>query len=193
LTHSVGWIISNPGAALFARPPPHFSIALSKDQWDFLEKVVQRTSEGVLDEIIEFNDLSKNRIRPATNALHHAGESPTATYGLPPCAIKMLEGVTCNRRVICFRLAIHLKKAGLPFDMAVEVLNVWTRKNRPINKNRIISPEEIKSQATSAFEKGYRGCGLEDPIIKSFCEESCPIRMSIEAEKLLEPRQGGVP
>jgi len=29
LTHSVGWIISNPGAALFARPPPHFSIALS--------------------------------------------------------------------------------------------------------------------------------------------------------------------
>jgi hypothetical protein len=28
LTHSVGWIISNPGAALFARPPPHLSIAL---------------------------------------------------------------------------------------------------------------------------------------------------------------------
>jgi acyl-CoA synthetase (AMP-forming)/AMP-acid ligase II len=30
LTHSIGWIISNPGAALFARPPPHFSIALSR-------------------------------------------------------------------------------------------------------------------------------------------------------------------
>ena len=144
------------------------------NQWDFLISV-DRTSESVLDEIIETNDLSPKTIyrtpKPSSE------DMTSKPFSLPPCARKMFQdGVSQNQRTSCFRLAVHLKRLGLPYDVAVAALKTWALKNRPANGKGIIRSTEILSQATYAYDHSYTGFGCGSEAVKPFCEQTCAIK-----------------
>ena len=153
------------------------------NQWEHLE-AVNPVAESLLDEIIEVNEIEVGEGKNSRSPSVLGTFQPART--LPPCARRMLEGVTENQRVSCFRLAVHLRKVGLPYDLAVAALSEWSRKNRPVDGKRIITHCEIKAQVASAFLKEeYRGCGCEEPAVQQFCEPSCPIfpRKQVTKEK----------
>jgi hypothetical protein len=142
------------------------------DQWALLESV-HKLSESVLDNIIELNDLSSTQTH---RDLNHNSEDGNARHSLPICAKKMLrDGVSQYQRISCFRLAVHLKRLGLPYDVAVAALQTWALKNRPTNGKGIIQDSEIVSQTSNAFNKPYAGYGCDSEAIKLFCEPSCPV------------------
>lgn len=146
------------------------------DQWELLENV-RRIPESTLDEIIEINDLlSLDSDLSKQERQGKAAGGPFA-LGLAPCAQRMLsEGVSEYQRVVCFRLGLHLKKAGLPEDIAIAALDAWVKKNRPLNSKRLLTHAEIIEQTGHAYAGGYRGCGCEDPAIMPFCDERCPLK-----------------
>ena len=142
------------------------------NQWDFLESVV-RHEEAVLDEIIEINDL---KVSHQPNAIASQDTSHSG-YTLPICIRKMLEtGVMEYQRVSCFRLAVHFKRIGLPYDLAVQVLKSWRDKNRPKNGKKLITDAEIISQASDAYNKDYRGYGCDSEALAPFCDPECSLR-----------------
>lgn len=149
------------------------------NQWRLIE-ALRRVSESALDEIIEINEIEMDC--PKYSAAGLVLGTVEQAWGLPPCARRMLaEGVTHDQRVACFRLAVHLKRQGIPFDIAVAALREWSKKNRPFGGKRIITRTEIKAQAASAFDKDYRGFACDDPAIAPFCEPSCPIAIKTTA------------
>ncbi|MCK4658575.1 MAG: hypothetical protein KAV82_03550, partial [Phycisphaerae bacterium] len=159
---------------------PRHGLTSSADQWQFLEEVV-RVKEERLDEIIEINELDQPNGRAA--GLPRGGVPPRpsdktrSVFGLPPCAQRMLtEGVSEYQRVTCFRLAVQLKKAGLPEDIAVAALAAWAAKNRPAGEKRVIAEDEILAQVTGAYSKDYRSCGCGDPKVAAYCDPACPLR-----------------
>ena len=93
------------------------------------------------------------------------------------------EGVSQNQRVSCFRLAINLKKIGIPYDMAESILKLWAQKNKPNPKKRIITDKEIIEQTSYAYNKHYRGYGCESPAVRSFCHPECRVisRLSVSS------------
>ena len=144
------------------------------DQWELLDRI-ERVSEDTLDDIIEINQLRGHKVDYSTSP--NGQKSNSAAFGLPPCAQKMLiDGVTSYQRVSCFRLAVHLKRIGFPFDIAVAALKVWALKNQPQDNKGVISEKEILMQTSSAFMKDYRGYGCEDTAIKPYCQKECPLR-----------------
>ena len=144
------------------------------DQWIMLESVC-RISESVLDEIIEINDLSPPPPYQSPNP--SPGNGGRCQFGLPACAQKMLkDGVFRFQRVSCFRLAVHLKRLGLPYDVTVAALKTWALKNEPVDGKGVIRESEILSQTSCAYEKSYVGYGCESAAIKPFCDPSCPVR-----------------
>jgi len=145
------------------------------NQWDFLESV-ERVGEHILDDIIEINNLSIPQTEPRPSKSNSAIGGP-GRFGLPACAQKMLkDGVSQYQRICCFRLAVHLKRLGLPYDVSVAALKTWSLKNKPNNGKRVILETEILSQTSCAYEKSYVGYGCEDPAIKPFCDPSCPVK-----------------
>ena len=134
--------------------------------------------EQKLDEIITtYNLNSPNQpcIAATANTPTQANQE-VSRFGLPPCVRRMLtEGVTSNQRVACFRLAVNLKRTGLPYDLALVILNTWAGKNKPIDGKRIITELEIESQTQDAYNKSYRGLGCEEPPICDFCDPNCPL------------------
>ena len=147
------------------------------DQWELLERV-QRVPEVRLDAVIrschlEPQSRAEEEPRPTSRNESYDDTSP---FGLPPCARRMLaEGVTSFQRLSCFRLAIHLKRYGMPYDLALAALKAWARKNRPTDGKRIITDPEIVYQAKCAFENSYRSFGCEEPAIAAYCDEDCPL------------------
>ena len=163
------------------------------DQWELLDNV-RRIAESALDDIIEINDLLS--LEDGSPKQDRCGEAAGGQFalGLTPCAQRMLsEGVAEYQRVACFRLGVHLKKAGLPEDVAVAALDAWAQKNRPRNGKRILTHAEIVEQARHAYAGGYRGCGCEDPAVMPFCDERCPlkVRSDGDAVKDTESRKEG--
>jgi hypothetical protein len=145
------------------------------NQWTVLESI-QKTPETLLDEIIEENELEQKKAESYKENSHRR-ETSFSKFGLPPCAQKMLEhGVSFNQRVACFRLAVNLQRIGLPLDLAISLLNEWRKKNRPQEKKRIITEEEILEQTSSAYNKDYSGLGCNEEIVKAFCTPECPVR-----------------
>jgi len=143
------------------------------NQWKYLEDVVC-VSESLLDEIIEVNEIEIGCPKDSTADLVLG--TIEQGWGLPPCARRMLaEGVTDNQRLSCFRLAVHLKRQGIPLDIAIAALSEWTKKNRPTAGKRVLTETEVKTQTSDAFKKDYKGCGCDDPAIAPFCEPGCPI------------------
>ncbi|MFH1614467.1 MAG: hypothetical protein ABIG61_05230 [Planctomycetota bacterium] len=147
------------------------------DQWGLLERV-QRVPEYRLDAIIESCKLN-NRAPTAERTRHNnhsnSGDS-SSSFGLPPCGRRMLtEGVDSYQRVSCFRLAVHLKRNGLPYDLALITLKAWAKKNHPPDGKGIITDQEIEHQTKCAFENSYRSLGCEDPAIAAYCDKNCPL------------------
>jgi len=143
------------------------------NQWDLLDSV-HRIGEHELDEIIELNNLS-SAVRPQTVAFQ-SGNKKGLFHVLPSCAQKILSnGVASYQRVVCFRLAVHFKRLGLPHDLAVAALKSWALKNRPPNGKSVIRDTEILSQASDAYSKSYAGYGCQTPAIKPFCDTSCHV------------------
>jgi len=143
------------------------------NQWNFLESVKSH-QESDLDDIIEMNNLVPDNVSHAETkkqALKKHGR-----FCLPVCAQKMLKkGVKHYQRVSCFRLAVHLKRLGLPQDAAIATLKVWARKNHPQGGNQTISESEIIAQTLYAYAKDYRGYGCNSEAVAPFCEPDCPV------------------
>lgn len=157
---------------------PHNSMKPYQDQWDFLANV-KRVPENVLDEIIEINGLDK-QTAVCTTAPSALPKKEGGSFGLLPCARQMLEqGVSSCQRVSCFRLAVHLKKLGVPYDITVAALTAWALKNKPINGKRTITKQEIIAQTRAAFEKKYTGYGCSEPAIIPYCNPSCSLHQKI--------------
>ena len=151
------------------------------DQWELLANV-QRASESLLDSILASIEEPTVRSAPSPREPRSGAQAVIGSFGLPPCAQRMLaEGVSEGQRVACFHLALQLRKAGLPEDIAVASLRAWARKNRPNGNRRIITAEEIVNQTRSAFSKAYRGCGCEAPAVMPFCDPLCPLRRNDQA------------
>lgn len=145
------------------------------DQWEFLESI-ERINENILDSIININSLEYEQ-NNFQDQYSNSVNSKVNGYSLPVCIRKMLEqGVTFDQRVSCFRIAVHLKRVGLPYDGTVAALLNWRHKNQPIENRRIITPEEVKEQVKWAYKKNYSGYGCEELIVKSFCEPECFIK-----------------
>ena len=151
--------------------------AVYPDQWELLAKV-QRVPEVRLDAVIkschlEPQDRAEEGPKPGSRKEPNDDTSP---FGLPPCARRILaEGVTSFQRVSCFRLAVHLKRYGMPYDLALVALKAWARKNRAEDGKRIITDAEITYQAKCAFENSYRSFGCEEPAIAAYCDNNCPL------------------
>jgi hypothetical protein len=146
------------------------------DQWAFLESVEQ-VEEKVLDDIIEHNGLSftQTQYAPSQRASANGGWN---RFGLPICAQKMLQNGVCQyQRVSCFRLAVHLKRLGMPYDVVLAALKIWALKNRPKNGKQVIAEQEITDQTSYAFSKDYRGYGCNSAAVAPFCHSDCPICM----------------
>ena len=149
------------------------------DQWELLQGV-QRVPEYRLDAIIEsckLNEQAPTAERTRCNG-HSNSDSETSSFGLPPCGRRILaEGVDSYQRVSCFRLAVHLKRNGLPYDLALITLKAWAKKNHPPEGKRIITDHEIEYQTKCAFENSYRSFGCEDPAMAAYCDKNCPLYM----------------
>jgi hypothetical protein len=145
------------------------------DQWELLERV-QRHTEKDLDALIEPCQLEV-RDKPAAQVGGSAKAGPdVSAFGLPPCARKILaEGVPAYQRVSCFRLAVHLKRNGIPYDLVVAVLKAWAKKNRPADGRRVITEQEIEYQARCAFNHPYRSFGCEHAAMAAYCHRECPL------------------
>lgn len=143
------------------------------DQWEFLESV-EKANESILDDIIEINDLTP---APTSQPKHISPDNETwKSFSLPPCAQKMFKnGVSQFQRVSCFRLAVHLKRLGLPNDIVVVALKTWAQKNQPKGDKRVITEREIMDQTSHAFKMNYRGYGCGSAAIVPFCQSDCPV------------------
>ena len=94
----------------------------------------------------------------------------------------LAEGVSTYQRVTCFRLAVQLKKAGLPEDLTIAALKAWAAKNRPVEERRVITEAEIRAQVTGAYSKDYRSCGCSDPKVAAYCDPGCPLHRGHPAQ-----------
>jgi len=152
------------------------------EQWDFLESV-NKVKESDLDTIIEMNDLPA---APTPTELGYNPRKNSSWHALPICARKMLrDGVRENQRDSCFRLAVHFKRLGLPYDMAVAALRVWVLKNQPIHGKGILQDGEIVSQTRRVYNKSYTSYGCGTSAIIPFCEPSCPVNQWRKEREIL--------
>ena len=146
------------------------------DQWSLLENV-QRVPESLLDAVLKGHEPPEHAEGPLPKGQLPPIPPAVRSYGLPPCARRMLvAGVDAYQRVACFRLAIHLRKAGLPRDLAAVALTVWAAKNHPSDTKHVISQAEIAAQTASAYARNYQGCGCGDPAVRPHCDPNCWLR-----------------
>jgi len=169
------------GRSVFVDPDADFRPY--SNQWDLLAQI-QRVPETLLNDIIEINDLLPTAAAvPAKSVLGERqgerAEKRGGRGGLLPCAERMLvEGVRSLQRLSCFRLAIQLKRLGLPLPTAVAVLLDWATRNRPSDGKRQITADEVQAQVRWAYLRNYRGCGCEEPAVAAYCDPSCPLHPS---------------
>ena len=146
------------------------------DQWELLANI-QRVTELHLDELFESCLDERPGEQPGPAAWAPTDIDPERTFGLMPCAQRMLlSGVRVDQRSACFWLAVQLRKTGQPQDLVLVSLRAWARKNRPVNGKGIITDAEIASQVRSAYAHRYRGCGCDDPAVMAFCSPECVLR-----------------
>ncbi|MCP4612946.1 MAG: hypothetical protein GY845_29995 [Planctomycetes bacterium] len=147
------------------------------DQWELLQRI-QRVPEYRLDAVIKSCNLHEQAppVERGKYNRHTDTDDDTSPFGLPPCGRRMLaEGVDSYQRVSCFRLAVHLKRNGLPYDLALITLKAWAKKNHPADGKRLITDGEVEYQTKCAFENSYRSFGCEDPAMVPFCDKNCPL------------------
>lgn len=111
------------------------------DQWQFLAGI-KRISEKKLDQVLSSLPLETSPV----NEKISSPDKPVrirSVLGLPPCARRILaEGVSHYQRVACFRMAVSLKRVGMPFDLTLIALKTWAEKNCPANGKSIITQKK---------------------------------------------------
>lgn len=147
------------------------------DQWELLDRI-QRVDEVRLDAIIRSCGLDTeehpSKRPPVIN--HTGSDRENSSFGLAPCIRKMLAyGVESCQRVSCYRLAIQLKRIGIPYDLAIITLKAWALKNRPTDGKSTITETEVESQTKSAFDNPYTNVGCEEPAVAAHCDKRCPL------------------
>ncbi|MCL4218731.1 MAG: hypothetical protein KJ052_17240 [Candidatus Hydrogenedentes bacterium] len=161
---------------------PANGLAPYPNQWSVLEHV-ETVTQSLLEEIMEVNGISSTFAESPSVTDKTIGTWESAR-GLPPCARRMFaEGVVSLQRLSCFRLAVHLRRIGIPYDIAVAALVEWSGKNRPAPGKQVISIQEIKAQTAHAYNKEYQGNGCDQAEVLSFCASSCPIYPVVEAQR----------
>jgi len=136
---------------------------------------VSRISESHLDDLIDMNDLAP----PVKTLKPKRDQVSDKIYSLPSCIRKLLDvGTNFDQRIASFRLAVNLKRVGIPQDLVEALLLEWRLKNKPSNAKQIITIAEVEAQVNWAFPKNYRGIGCEELVIRQFCQESCPIKLN---------------
>ncbi len=160
---------------------PEAGMAPFPDQWSFLERV-QTVEEPPLGQALSRREPAPpNPVEPKSIGQRRPGSGAehvrfTPKSSLPVCAQRMLnDGVTENQRVACFRLAVHLNRLGVPFDITIAALRHWAGKNRPAGGKRVITDAEIEQQADSAYKRAYRGFGCDEAAVRPFCSPECPL------------------
>lgn len=148
-----------------------------ENQWSLLQSVA-RIEDSIIDGIISDNQLEKNRDQSSISI-----NNPVALkgkyYPLPVCIRRVLEnGVTFNQRIAAFRLAVHLKRIGLPQDQTIAALETWKERNKPRDGKRIITTEEIIEQTDWAYRGIYTGYGCQEEVINTFCSSNCPVNIN---------------
>ncbi len=142
------------------------------DQWRQLEQAVVSIVPGS-------PASGEKPSAPVANVPPGAGKQPAAfsaqTWGLPPCAQRMLDqGVTELQRLACFRLAVALRLAGLPFAATHDILQLWVRRIRPSDGRRVLLPTEVAAQVRGAYgSRKYLGYGCHDPAVQPYCSPDC--------------------
>lgn len=143
-----------------------------QDPWELLQNLSRHT-ESQLDELIKLNDLTSQQKNHTTQQKHPSQNG----YPLPVCIRTLLtSGTRFNQRIAAFRLAVNLKRLGLPQDLVTSLLLEWRLKNQPNVDKRIITIQEVESQVDWAFQKPYTGIGCEEGVISQYCESSCQIK-----------------
>ncbi len=164
----------NMGRTVFMEPGCPSQVC--KNQWELLNRII-RIPAVRLDGIIKSCNLSCNTETESVS--HVLAEKNSQTFGLTPCVRNILnKGVDSYQRVTCFRLAIALKRAGLPFDLSIALLSEWAKKNHPAKGKQLITEKEILRQAEDAYKKQYKSYGCEDPGINRYCDAKCPLLKS---------------
>lgn len=126
------------------------------------------------------NDLGNEQENYLEND-YSENTSKVSGFSLPVCIRKILsQGVTFDQRVACFRIAVHLKRVGMPLDAVIATLMNWRIKNKPQNNKKIIKPKEIEEQVRGAFKKNYTGYGCNEPVISCFCDPECPVKLRMK-------------
>ncbi len=160
------------GRTIFIQPDAN--LRPFSDQWAVLDSI-NKVGEDTLDWIIQLNNLKKENPKNQENKTDFNTHTVTG-YSLPVCIRRMLnEGVTFNQRVACFRIAVHLKRVGLPYDAVIAILTNWRFKNHPEENKGIITASEIEELVGWAFKNDYTGYGCNERIIESFCDPQCPV------------------
>lgn len=154
---------------------PNNELKPFSNQWDVLEGI-QIITEEQLNTVIEFNDLKPITAPPVNEG---SPKIVSKTFGLTPCAARMLnDGVTEYQRVSCYRLAVQLRKTGLPIQYTTAILNDWRLKNRPREGKQTITEREIADQIKWAYRSNNRSCGCNDPAVLPYCApERCPVNL----------------
>ena len=151
------------------------------DQWAVLQNV-ESISESLLDDIIDVNEIPVG-MDPIPDKKTAIGVFLPLPGSLPPCARRMLtEGVTVYQRDSCFRLAVSLRKVGLPYDLAMATLLEWSQKNRPLEGKRIITRIEVQAQTAGAYLNQYQGCGCDHHAVQPFCDPVCTLFQKRESQ-----------
>lgn len=154
------------------------------DQWDALVRI-KTVAEATIDTILEANEIPvpSNKPRAAGGRALGVWE---AMRSLPPCVRRMLEdGVPDFQRLTCFRLAVHLRRVGLPLDVTTGALLAWREKNRPTQGKRRITAGEVRAQAVSAYKADYQGNACDQPEVERYCSSSCPIYPAVASQRRL--------
>ncbi len=161
------------GRTVFVHPDS--TLRAFTDQWTFLHSI-RKIEQQTLDWIIGINDLDVEPGDDVPNDRSPVVDKQVRGYDLPTCVRRMLyEGVTFDQRVACFRIAVHLKRVGLPHDATLVTLMSWRLKNRPRQNRRIITPSEIEEQVGWAYNQDYTGYGCDEAVVDSFCDPNCPV------------------
>jgi hypothetical protein len=152
--------LAKRGRTVFLNPDNGY--APFDDQLDFLNNV-PKYGEDDLDRII----AGIPEPLPGITALPKSSPLKKTL----PCFEKMMAGVPEGARDECaFRLGIHLKKNGVPEDIALTILSAWDKKNTPP-----LGDDIIKVKIGSAY-KDYGSYGCDKPQIQVYCDDDCPIK-----------------
>jgi len=128
------------------------------DQWEVLETIKPMTRDE-LTELIHKNNIYQVETAPP----------PTLNPNMNmPCMTRIMEeGLPeGSRDVGFFRLALFLKDRGLPFEVALDVME---------NTNQRCDPpfENVQEKAYSAYSSDYSVFPCYDPAFDEFCSSSC--------------------